>query len=120
MVAIMHILLCGVLKHEYCRARTDGVVLGHNHAIGAQLAKQGLGTSGSGALFRWYAYRIQNRVVDIDVADSRRLDPSLFYIWRSEEHTSELQSLMRISYAVFCLKKKTSNPIMNTLIYINA
>src|SRR3546814_4718985 len=28
------------------------------------------------------------------------------YIKRSEEHTSELQSLMRISYAVFCLKKK--------------
>src|SRR3546814_8361413 len=27
-------------------------------------------------------------------------------VWRSEEHTSELQSLMRISYAVFCLKKK--------------
>src|SRR3546814_2268515 len=30
--------------------------------------------------------------------------------WRSEEHTSELQSLMRISYAVFCLKKKTTHP----------
>src|SRR3546814_9684413 len=30
-----------------------------------------------------------------------------FTKWRSEEHTSELQSLMRISYAVFCLKKKT-------------
>src|SRR3546814_1593124 len=29
---------------------------------------------------------------------------------RSEEHTSELQSLMRISYAVFCLKKKIKNP----------
>src|SRR3546814_5211624 len=29
-------------------------------------------------------------------------------ILRSEEHTSELQSLMRISYAVFCLKKKTT------------
>src|SRR3546814_3248775 len=28
--------------------------------------------------------------------------------YRSEEHTSELQSLMRISYAVFCLKKKTN------------
>src|SRR3546814_993309 len=28
--------------------------------------------------------------------------------WRSEEHTSELQSLMRISYAVFCLKKKNT------------
>src|SRR3546814_3855438 len=32
---------------------------------------------------------------------------------RSEEHTSELQSLMRISYAVFCLKKKKNIP-MNT------
>src|SRR3546814_5980499 len=31
----------------------------------------------------------------------------LFVIARSEEHTSELQSLMRISYAVFCLKKNT-------------
>src|SRR3546814_1284017 len=30
---------------------------------------------------------------------------------RSEEHTSELQSLMRISYAVFCLKKKTKQKI---------
>src|SRR3546814_7799529 len=30
----------------------------------------------------------------------------LFFEERSEEHTSELQSLMRISYAVFCLKKK--------------
>src|SRR3546814_6464381 len=34
---------------------------------------------------------------------------------RSEEHTSELQSLMRISYAVFCLKKKTTNKNINTL-----
>src|SRR3546814_3630737 len=33
---------------------------------------------------------------------------------RSEEHTSELQSLMRISYAVFCLKKKTIERIIYT------
>src|SRR3546814_9227843 len=32
---------------------------------------------------------------------------------RSEEHTSELQSLMRISYAVFCLKKKKHNKTLN-------
>src|SRR3546814_3417960 len=38
-------------------------------------------------------------VVDGNVITSRK---------RSEEHTSELQSLMRISYAVFCLKKKTT------------
>src|SRR3546814_4424270 len=34
-----------------------------------------------------------------------RLDKAIAVIRRSEEHTSELQSLMRISYAVFCLKK---------------
>src|SRR3546814_7872972 len=33
----------------------------------------------------------------------------VIYLARSEEHTSELQSLMRISYAVFCLKKKKNN-----------
>src|SRR3546814_4459145 len=35
-----------------------------------------------------------------------RIDVGSFGYVRSEEHTSELQSLMRISYAVFCLKKK--------------
>src|SRR3546814_6881132 len=41
---------------------------------------------------------------------ARRLARSrTLQIPRSEEHTSELQSLMRISYAVFCLKKKTNN-----------
>src|SRR3546814_1529349 len=46
---------------------------------------------------------------------SRLIDPGLLArpAWRrharSEEHTSELQSLMRISYAVFCLKKKTTH-----------
>src|SRR3546814_1008371 len=40
-----------------------------------------------------------------DGAASRHLHPPAKA--RSEEHTSELQSLMRISYAVFCLKKKT-------------
>src|SRR3546814_10520263 len=40
---------------------------------------------------------------------------------RSEEHTSELQSLMRISYAVFCLKKKTKSSIIkNTNLHTTA
>src|SRR3546814_4514096 len=43
------------------------------------------------------------RVVDHDV------EPAVLRDRRSEEHTSELQSLMRISYAVFCLKKKKIN-----------
>src|SRR3546814_1047905 len=45
------------------------------------------------------------RLVDIDIVGDRR-DRAADRIERSEEHTSELQSLMRISYAVFCLKKK--------------
>src|SRR3546814_6310546 len=40
--------------------------------------------------------------------DLRRLAPGAEVLDRSEEHTSELQSLMRISYAVFCLKKKNN------------
>src|SRR3546814_4412388 len=39
---------------------------------------------------------------------SQRLRTATFAASRSEEHTSELQSLMRISYAVFCLKKKNT------------
>src|SRR3546814_6558067 len=39
--------------------------------------------------------------------DQAKADTSAEPEMRSEEHTSELQSLMRISYAVFCLKKKT-------------
>src|SRR3546814_3992480 len=41
-------------------------------------------------------------------------DTALVSVIRSEEHTSELQSLMRISYAVFCLKKKTTQQTNNT------
>src|SRR3546814_1321407 len=37
-----------------------------------------------------------------------KLAPGTYRLQRSEEHTSELQSLMRISYAVFCLKKKNT------------
>src|SRR3546814_10051707 len=47
-----------------------------------------------------YVVRTPRHVIPVDacVGDDKR----------SEEHTSELQSLMRISYAVFCLKKKTN------------
>src|SRR3546814_2535350 len=48
-----------------------------------------------------------DRSFTLDSADYRVI-PSGTDLRRSEEHTSELQSLMRISYAVFCLKKKTT------------
>src|SRR3546814_4676758 len=42
----------------------------------------------------------------VQIADSAAIPRVARWDHRSEEHTSELQSLMRISYAVFCLKKK--------------
>src|SRR3546814_8605035 len=47
----------------------------------------------------------------VDARQIARVEPAVL---RSEEHTSELQSLMRISYAVFCLKKKTKTSQKNT------
>src|SRR3546814_10461133 len=57
----------------------------------------------------------RNAVASCDIRDDRRreegarLAQAIAAADRSEEHTSELQSLMRTSYAVFCLKKKTAN-----------
>src|SRR3546814_6513719 len=49
-------------------------------------------------------YQVVRNLHKAIAADEDTLVP-----FRSEEHTSELQSLMRISYAVFCLKKKKNN-----------
>src|SRR3546814_8659756 len=70
------------------------------------------------------------RAVDIDLLERVRaiaavgrhpLDRRGFhrgqYLPRSEEHTSELQSLMRISYAVFCLQKTTNNTVTTQNLY---
>src|SRR3546814_10182243 len=48
-----------------------------------------------------HAMMMQGTAMYAKITDAKEL--------RSEEHTSELQSLMRISYAVFCLKKKKQN-----------
>src|SRR3546814_5188567 len=65
---------------------------------GLQRANAGVG-SGDFVTIRKTDSRPAQRVVFAPAQQNLRL--------RSEEHTSELQSLMRISYAVFCLKKKT-------------
>src|SRR3546814_11664894 len=64
-----------------------------------------LGT-GYGILFEIYAH--DHLVAQISKKYSLLPLPTPKSSKRSEEHTSELQSLMRISYAVFCLKKKNS------------
>src|SRR3546814_10871664 len=65
---------------------------------------------GTGGTWQTYqdpiTFQVLNRWVPLaSIAD----DPLTVENERSEEHTSELQSLMRISYAVFCLKKKNKN-----------
>src|SRR3546814_2416809 len=54
-----------------------------------------------------FEMRTHQRLMDIVDPTDKTVDA----LMRSEEHTSELQSLMRISYAVFCLKKKKKQKI---------
>src|SRR3546814_2672939 len=85
---------------RHYRLKEKGKVLATGAAIGSAIA------SGRACVIRSAA----------DIADfqdgavlvTEATDPDWVPI-RSEEHTSELQSLMRISYAVFCLKKKRTN-----------
>src|SRR3546814_9428418 len=69
---------------EYCRANQIALIEDCAHAVGAEWNGVKPGAFGDAGIFSLYATKTI----------------------RSEEHTSELQSLMRISYAVFCLKKK--------------
>src|SRR3546814_5243897 len=63
--------------------------------------------------------------IDLDPARVRGVDEAAEIVLgaemrvhrRSEEHTSELQSLMRISYAVFCLKKKNINVVITGVFF---
>src|SRR3546814_6360022 len=74
-----------------------------SRGLGADEVLQRSGVEGIVAIYR---------IDDIADANSGTVGGrTLRHSVRSEEHTSELQSLMRISYAVFCLKKKNKNII---------
>src|SRR3546814_2773868 len=63
--------------------------------------------------FAIFGLEHRHRIAEQVRRDRRRAIGRELEIIRSEEHTSELQSLIRISYAVFCLKKKKHNTIMH-------
>src|SRR3546814_4983971 len=73
-----------------------------------------------GDIVRQIGDRLRRQKEDLGALVSWEMGKSLQEGWgevqemRSEEHTSELQSLMRISYAVFCLKKKKNIITNNT------
>src|SRR3546814_4873807 len=75
-----------------CERIAFGVPIGANQGIAHPLANDAIDADGAGMLL-WWTLRA--------IADGHEEAAA-----RSEEHTSELQSLMRISYAVFCLKTK--------------
>src|SRR3546814_5463865 len=79
------------------RGGVVGAVAGHGHemAAGLVVADKAQLVLGGG-----FGQIVVNPRLGRDRGDGQ------FIVARSEEHTSELQSLMRISYAVFCLKKK--------------
>src|SRR3546814_7459927 len=84
--------------------------LDERSAIAARISRLGR----TGFTLHCGIFRGGERLTDIEIRyahidrDSGRPTP------RSEEHTSELQSLMRISYAVFCLKKKKTSKTQHT------
>src|SRR3546814_10171396 len=82
--------------------RIQGFLSADDSAIGLRFGVQRTGCSGWGYL--------------ADLAREQRDGDTVFEQdgVRSEEHTSELQSLMRISYAVFCLTKKMTQPHHHT------
>src|SRR3546814_10571962 len=66
----------------------------------------------TGEVFKLYGAHFGAGMIPVDLTGNAPQPDPKYPVGRSEEHTSELQSLMRISYAVFCLKKKrrsTSN-----------
>src|SRR3546814_10238572 len=93
---------------RHCRGETMRTI--DHHIAGLS----GGGSARSHDIFDPNTGQVQARValgtradLDAAVAAAEAAQP------RSEEHTSELQSLMRISYAVFCLKKKTKQTTRN-------
>src|SRR3546814_6572498 len=89
-------------RHDMLRAIMAQIILAH-------LAKEDTGTSDQAGALQVARAGPARGAVSRDQLRLPRPPDRTDHRRRSEEHTSELQSLMRISYAVFCLKKKTKH-----------
>src|SRR3546814_3658666 len=95
--------------HQFLRQLEDGTLATDaQHAIVTIDEATGAFSCQSGFMDFAYPWHPSRRESDI-FTFLASLDFDYFMEKRSEEHTSELQSLMRISYAVFCLKKKNTH-----------
>src|SRR3546814_6137362 len=117
-------LLGTPLLQEFARLRASGRKLLRTGELHASEVSAGLCRSAVRALRRVIKLYQQRSRPDTAARLKLYADHSSGNL-RSEEHTSELQSLMRISYAVFCLKKKniitltatSTNNLLNTPFY---
>src|SRR3546814_1324539 len=91
-----------VLTHSFPTRRSSDLSLS-GRAMRRALTSMTRSTPSAVTRLRWKSHSSRSRAI---TSPGRRRVSSSFH--RSEEHTSELQSLMRISYAVFCLKKKNN------------
>src|SRR3546814_2863903 len=77
-----------------------------------------IGRSAPGVVLHLVPHRLAQRLGgELDALVQEIVEALLHVVGRSEEHTSELQSLMRISYAVFRLKKKSHSQTQMSLTY---
>src|SRR3546814_960973 len=97
-----------VCTHKAIRIQEQGVVIAAGEIFDHSVERTGRGTETIPIGWRYQrkvlVQHIRARVWAVPIAQAVARQNDSFS--RSEEHTSELQSLMRISYAVFCLKKK--------------
>src|SRR3546814_1003294 len=108
---------CAVLLHGHAAAgKASSVIVARNGEIQPLVGQPRLSEKGMEAVrrpVRRYrllhgAQRPRQNLPAVEAQQPAWYGRSSKPVRRSEEHTSELQSLMRISYAVFCLKKKTT------------
>src|SRR3546814_3269055 len=76
--------------------------------VGAYYGWQNIDTNNAETYFQFIDDFFPGQPFNPPIGSADAIGSGLFDPTRSEEHTSELQSLMRISYAVFCLKKKNN------------
>src|SRR3546814_3134347 len=106
-----------VVRYRFINIKLDKTV-GLTTALELAHAAQQLGFRLMSGCMCGSSLAMAPSVVLAQLCEINDLDGPLLQIgdWRSEAHTSELQSLMRISYAVFCLKKKNSTAAIQSLI----
>src|SRR3546814_2457758 len=96
-------------QHGFGVAGGEGGHVAQHQVAGAVAADGtlvGVADDGEGVEYVGGLVAVQAVQVEVQRVEAGDAVAAVFGVPRSEEHTSELKSLMRISYAVFCLKKK--------------